>query len=144
MSRITYSGNNATIAKICDILNSIEGGGSDVTITTNQSTGNKICTITVNDTGYDLYTGEVGSEGLTSTTSTLLAENWENDTPPYVYDLGVEYSNKNSIISVDTTNLSLADFEKIGKFCIVGRQSGRYLYAMQWHPNIDIPVIIDY
>lgn len=87
---------------------------------------------------------EPGGSAVETLTTTLAFLNWTGAEPPYKYDLGVAFSNRNSIIGIDGTNMTDADYELIGKFMIVGSDDGRYLYALQWHPSIDIPVMIQY
>lgn len=70
---------------------------------------------------------------------------WQGTEPPYRYDLGTSYENRNASVGLNGTAITNnATIELIGKFMIVGGESGRYLYALQWHPSVDIPVIVQY
>lgn len=85
-----------------------------------------------------------GGTPVETITLTLYVLNWEGAAPPYRYDLGASFANKHCVVGLNGENLSDTDIELIGKFMITGGESGRYLYANQWHPSVDIEVIIQY
>lgn len=119
IKKLTYQGSSNVLQKICDTINTLidEGGGG-------------------------------GGSPISTTTMVLDKDNWDDSSTPYTYDLGATWENRNVIMSLDISNqshpLSHADYETIGKFMIVGGTSGRYLYATQWRPSIDIPIMLQY
>ena len=87
---------------------------------------------------------EKGGSASMSTKMTLSPTSWTGSSAPYRYDLGSSFANMNVIVGINENELDETQLELIGKFMIVGGESGRYLYALQWHPSIAIPVVIQY
>lgn len=119
IKKLTYQGSSNVLQKICDTINTLidEGGGG-------------------------------GGSPISTTTMVLDKDNWDDSSTPYTYDLGETWANRNSTISLDISNqscqLTNEDIDTIGKFMIIGGTSGRYLYATQWKPSMDIPIMIQY
>lgn len=94
--------------------------------------------------GLSQVTVGKGGSSIMTTKLTLSVLSWTGAEPPYQYDLGSSFADKVVVVGINENELDQTDYELIGKFMIVGGESGRYLYALQWHPSVDIPVIVQY